>query len=146
MNTPVAVAVALIMNADGRVLLCQRPPGKSYALQWEFPGGKLEAGESFPEALARELREELEIDAEIGDLIGRQVSHYADGGTFAVEYYLVERWTGAMRNIVFADTRWVLLTELPTFDILAGNRDFCAGLAARGIERPGNKPAPTTHP
>jgi 8-oxo-dGTP diphosphatase len=133
MSHPVAVAVALIMNPDGKVLLCQRPPGKSYALQWEFPGGKLEAGEGSPEALARELREELEIDAEVGPLLHRQVSHYTDGGTFAVEYYLVERWDGTMRNIVFADTRWVELAELPGFDILAGNREFCERLAAEGV-------------
>ena len=100
MSHPVAVAVALIVSRDGKVLLCQRPQGKSYALQWEFPGGKLEPGESSSEALARELREELEIDAEVGELLHRQVSHYADGGTFAVEYYLVERWSGAMRNMV----------------------------------------------
>ena len=135
MSHPVAVAVALIVSRDGKVLLCERPQGKSYALQWEFPGGKLEPGESSSEALARELREELEIDAEVGELLHRQVSHYADGGTFAVEYYLVERWSGAMRNMVFADIRWVELTELPSFDILAGNRDFCAELAMRGITR-----------
>ncbi len=133
MSAPVAVAVALICNDEGKVLLCQRPPGKSYALQWEFPGGKLEPGERSDQALVRELAEELAIRAEAGPLLHRQISHYADGGTFAVEYYLVERWTGALRNIIFADTRWVSLAELPDFDILAGNREFCQQLADSGL-------------
>jgi 8-oxo-dGTP diphosphatase len=53
------VAAAVIVGADGRVLLAQRPPGKPYAGYWEFPGGKLEPGETASEALARELHEEL---------------------------------------------------------------------------------------
>lgn len=55
------VAVGVLMRADGAVLLAQRPPGKAYAGWWEFPGGKLEAGESVEQALARELHEELGI-------------------------------------------------------------------------------------
>ena len=57
----VLVAAAVIVAQDGRVLLAQRPPGKAYAGYWEFPGGKIESGESPPHALARELREELGI-------------------------------------------------------------------------------------
>jgi 8-oxo-dGTP diphosphatase len=60
----VRVAAAVILGADGRVLLGQRPPGKAYAGYWEFPGGKLEPGESAAQALARELREELGITVE----------------------------------------------------------------------------------
>ncbi|HEX6795305.1 MAG TPA: Nudix family hydrolase [Casimicrobiaceae bacterium] len=55
------VAAAVIERADGQVLLAQRPAGKAYAGYWEFPGGKLEAGETVPDALARELHEELGI-------------------------------------------------------------------------------------
>jgi 8-oxo-dGTP diphosphatase len=55
----VRVAAAVILRADGRVLLAQRPPGKAYAGYWEFPGGKLEPGESPRAALDRELHEEL---------------------------------------------------------------------------------------
>ena len=57
----VRVAAAVVVHPDGRVLLAQRPPGKHYAGYWEFPGGKLEAGEEPADALARELREELGI-------------------------------------------------------------------------------------
>jgi 8-oxo-dGTP diphosphatase len=126
MSTPIAVAVGLLVRENGDILLCQRPPGKSYALQWEFPGGKVEPGETAAEALARELNEELAIEAEIGRLLHEQVSHYSDGGTFAVGYYLVEHWSGEMRNLCFNDFRWVSPADLTGYDILAGNRDFCA--------------------
>ena len=59
MSNVVRVAAAVIVRPDGSVLLAQRPPGKPYAGYWEFPGGKLEPGESAPQALARELAEEL---------------------------------------------------------------------------------------
>jgi 8-oxo-dGTP diphosphatase len=64
MNTPqplILVVAAALVDADGRVLIAQRPEGKSMAGLWEFPGGKIEAGESPDEALIRELREELGI-------------------------------------------------------------------------------------
>jgi 8-oxo-dGTP diphosphatase len=61
-RTPVDVAVGVLINADGDFLLTSRPAGKVFAGYWEFPGGKLEAGESVAQALARELHEELGID------------------------------------------------------------------------------------
>ena len=60
-RTPVDVAVGVLIDAEGRFLLTSRPEGKVYAGYWEFPGGKLEAGESVEAALARELHEELGI-------------------------------------------------------------------------------------
>jgi 8-oxo-dGTP diphosphatase len=60
-RTPVDVAVGVLIDAQGRFLLCSRPAGKVYAGYWEFPGGKLEAGESVEQALRRELLEELGI-------------------------------------------------------------------------------------
>jgi 8-oxo-dGTP diphosphatase len=61
-RTPVDVAVGVLINADGDFLLTSRPAGKVFAGYWEFPGGKLEAGETVEQALARELHEELGID------------------------------------------------------------------------------------
>jgi len=60
-RTPVDVAVGVLIAPDGQFLLTTRPPGKAYAGYWEFPGGKVEAGESIHEALRRELQEELGI-------------------------------------------------------------------------------------
>ena len=61
-RTPVDVAVGVLIDAEGRFLLTSRPAGKVYAGYWEFPGGKLEAGESVEQALRRELHEELGIE------------------------------------------------------------------------------------
>ena len=61
-RTPVDVAVGVLIDAQGRFLLTSRPAGKVYAGHWEFPGGKLEAGETVEQALRRELHEELGID------------------------------------------------------------------------------------
>ncbi|MGL4575118.1 MAG: NUDIX domain-containing protein, partial [Burkholderiaceae bacterium] len=60
-KTPTEVAVGVLFNAQGQVLFAQRPEGKPYAGWWEFPGGKIEAGESVEAALERELQEELGI-------------------------------------------------------------------------------------
>jgi len=64
-RTPIAVACALL-ERDGRLLVAQRPPGRKLALKWEFPGGKIEPGETGAVALVRELREELGIDVDVG--------------------------------------------------------------------------------
>jgi 8-oxo-dGTP diphosphatase len=61
MRTPVDVAVGVLIDAQGRFLMTTRPPGKVFAGHWEFPGGKVEAGETTVQALARELHEELGI-------------------------------------------------------------------------------------
>ena len=68
------VAAALILAA-GRLFIAQRPPHKKFGLMWEFPGGKVEAGESLEEALRREIREELCWDVEVGRLF-RHVAHH----------------------------------------------------------------------
>lgn len=118
------VAVAIFRGADSAVLLCQRPPGKSYPLKWEFPGGKVETGETAEEALRRELTEELSITAEIGRLFHEEIAHYpVDGKTYRVRYFFVDTWEGEIQNNVFATLRWVPTTELEKYDILEGNRE-----------------------
>jgi 8-oxo-dGTP diphosphatase len=139
MKSPVAVAVALIRRKDGCLLLGQRPASGSYPLKWEFPGGKLEPGETSQSALVRELREELGIEAAIGGLYHEQVAHYADNGTFSVCYFLVDNWQGEIANRAFADLRWVPQTELIDFDILEGNRDICTKLARSHHSVPDNR-------
>lgn len=74
------MACALI-ERDGRVLVAQRPPGKSLALKWEFPGGKLEPGESAAAALVREIREELHLDIAVGEALPETTHDY---GAFSI--------------------------------------------------------------
>ena len=71
------------------MLICQRPEGKTLAGYWEFPGGKLEEGETMPECLKRELKEELGIDAQIGNFFMESVYKY-DFGEIALSVYFAE--------------------------------------------------------
>src|SRR5208337_674265 len=79
------VAAALIVRG-GEVLICQRRPGQPMALLWEFPGGKIEAGESPEQALARELEEELGIRAVIGPRVTRIRHNYRHGGAVDLQF------------------------------------------------------------
>jgi len=110
-STAVVVAAALI-DADGRILLQQRPPGKSLPGLWEFPGGKIEAGETPKAALIRELHEELGIDTEAACLAPATfASARLDNGThLLLLLYVCRKWRGIPRALVASDLRW----EYPT--------------------------------
>ncbi len=123
------VAVGIILR-NGSVLACQRKKTAKYALKWEFPGGKLEPGETPQHALQRELREELAIDAIIGEELFRQEWVYTEGtdnpqrdGAFRVFYFLVREFEGEIENHAFEQLKWVEPRDLLTLDILEGNRD-----------------------
>jgi 8-oxo-dGTP diphosphatase len=128
----IAVAVGLLKGNEGEILLCQRSPTGTYPNKWEFPGGKVESDETPQEALVRELREELGIEASIGPLYHNQHARYPDGGRFDVYYFIVESWQGTLRNRVFGDIRWVAPPGLADFDILEGNREICRRLGEDG--------------
>ena len=117
-----------ILRENGRVLVCQRKKNSPYELKWEFPGGKVESGESVQDCLKRELREELSIDVDTIGLLKSQVNRYDDGGVFEVTYCFVLRWSGTPVNRAFEEIRWVTLTELQSMDILEGNGPFVAKL------------------
>lgn len=115
------VAVAIILR-EHRVLACQRKRGSRYELKWEFPGGKVEPGESLEACVRRELREELA--AEVGPVIGTalETSFYEDGGMFEVHYFTFHQVLTPLQNLVFEDVRWVSGRELRQLDILEGNK------------------------
>jgi 8-oxo-dGTP diphosphatase len=123
--TKVAVG---ILRRSGKILACQRKKGGRYELKWEFPGGKLEPGESVEQCLARELREELSISIHSIDRIEVQSAEYDDGGLFEVTYCDVSGFDGDPKNNVFEQIRWVTLQELRSLDILEGNKDFIAAM------------------
>lgn len=125
--TKVAVG---ILKRNGALLVCQRKKGSRYGLKWEFPGGKLEPGETVEHCLARELGEELSIRIRGIDRIEIQTSHYDDGGRFEVAYCFVSQFDGEPRNNVFEQIRWVTSAELPELDHLDGNKEIVATLAA----------------
>ena len=123
------VAAALIVRG-GEVLIGQRRADQPMALQWEFPGGKIEAGESPEQALARELDEELGIQAAIGKPVTRIRHNYRHGGAVDLQFFAVHEFTGEIDNKIYHQFRWVRLEDLPGYDFLAADRGLIRDLAA----------------
>ncbi|MBN9072157.1 MAG: (deoxy)nucleoside triphosphate pyrophosphohydrolase [Rhizobiales bacterium] len=106
------VAVALL-DADGRVLLAQRPPGKTLAGLWEFPGGKVEAGETPEETLIRELREEIGIETRAACLAPLTfASHTYEAFHLLMPLYVCRRYEGIPRPLEGQVLKWVRPKEM----------------------------------
>ena len=107
MKSVLVVAVALI-DPDGRILLCKRPEGKSLAGLWEFPGGKVEAGERPEQALIRELKEELGINVEESCLAPLTfASHAYEDFHLLMPLYVCRRWKGIAQGLEGQAIKWV---------------------------------------
>ena len=98
-------------------------------LKWEFPGGKIELGETAPQALARELDEELGIQATIGRHIITVRHTYRNGGAIEIQFFLIDSSTGEIENRIFRDMRWSPFAELPALDFLAADLTLVRDLA-----------------
>src|ERR1700722_749041 len=96
-----------LMRKNGKVLLGLRPQGESLAGAWEFPGGKIDQGESPETALKRELKEELDIDAEVGALRLVHTHSYGERGVLLL-FYDVNFWKGEPKTVYHEDLRWAL--------------------------------------
>ncbi len=115
MKLLLVVAVALV-DADGRVLIAQRPKGKQLAGLWEFPGGKLEPGERPEEALIRELREELGIEVKAPCLAPLTfASHAYDDFHLLMPLYICRRWEGFVTSREGQALKWVKPAKLREF-------------------------------
>lgn len=109
------VAVALI-DADARVLIAQRPEGKQFAGLWEFPGGKVDAGERPEEALIRELREELGIEVEEPCLAPLNFASYAyPDFHLLMPLYVCRRWEGFVEAREHKALKWAPAKELRAY-------------------------------
>lgn len=113
--------VAGFLKKDGKILVGQRPENNSLPGQWEFPGGKIESGESPEAALARELEEELGIEAEIGDLKLACSHSYGDIGILIL-FYEVLYWKGEPRAKHHMMLEWILPEDLKNRNIPEANR------------------------
>lgn len=131
------IVVAGILQREGKLLIGQRMASDRHALKWEFPGGKVEHGESPREALARELREELGVEAVVGQEIARY-EHTTNGrGPLILLFHKVEDFAGEPRSEAFEQIRWESPAALPGYDFLDGDLDFVRRLArgrVRGLK------------
>ena len=116
--------VAAVIERGGLILIGQRKPRGRHALKWEFPGGKVEAGEESGEALVRELREELGIEAGIGEEMARYDVRYPAGPLTHLLFYRVTDFTGEPRNLNFEQIAWASRDGLANYDFLEGDLAF----------------------
>lgn len=130
--TPLLVVAAALIDAQGRVLMQQRPAGKQHAGLWEFPGGKVEAGESPEEALVRELAEELGIVVTAHDLAPTMFSSTPAGTRhLTLLLYTVRYWGGEPRAIEAAALCWDDPAALATLPMPPADIPLVAALSAR---------------
>ena len=113
---PVLVAACVLLDGDGRILIAKRPEGRSLAGLWEFPGGKVEPGESPEHALIRELAEELGIDIAAADLAPLTfASHAYPDFHLLMPLFLCRRWRGEVRPHEGQELLWVIPAELVSY-------------------------------
>jgi len=126
-NIGMTEVVAAILEREGRVLIGRRQPGQSHPLKWEFPGGKVEPGESPAQALSRELEEELGIRDAAGEEIGRYEYTYPGRHPITLYFFRVLSFQGEPRNLIFHELRWEPRENLGRFDFVEGDLPFLRG-------------------
>ena len=125
----VLVAAVALIDADGRVLLARRPAGKPMAGLWEFPGGKVEPGETPEAALDRELKEELGIDVCVPCLAPLTfASHAYDDFHLLMPLYTCRRWDGIVRPREGQETAWVRPRALRDYPMPPADAPLVAAL------------------
>ena len=125
------VAACVLLDSEGRILIAKRPPGRSLAGLWEFPGGKVEQGESPEHALIRELAEELGIDITVTDLAPLTfASHGYPDFHLLMPLFLCTRWRGEPVPHEGQELLWVKPTELAAYPMPPADEPLKAVLPA----------------
>jgi 8-oxo-dGTP diphosphatase len=127
------VVAGALLDATGRVLLAQRPDGKHMAGGWEFPGGKLEAGEERFAGLRRELQEEVGVDADAGEPLISYEYEYPHRRV-VLDLWLVTRYSGEPYSREGQPLKWVALAELDSAGLLEADLPMIPALRA-GVGR-----------
>jgi 8-oxo-dGTP diphosphatase len=133
-RAPLLVSAGVI-HKRGQILVGQRRLGDRHALKWEFPGGKVEWGESPQQALVRELLEELQIKASVGSEMARYEHDYPSGSRVHLLFFAVNEFQGEPAARAFEQIQWVSLESLPSVDFLEGDLDFVRRLARGDFRR-----------
>ena len=115
----IEVVAAVVIRAQG-VLLCQRPDGPHLPLLWEFPGGKIDPGESPRQALERELREELDVSSSIASRVATVEHHYPEKSV-RIQFFAADI-AGAPRPLVHRELRWIATDDLDDYEVPPANR------------------------
>lgn len=123
------IVVAGVLQLDGKLLIGQRMAGDRHALKWEFPGGKVEFGETPKQALRRELQEELGIEATIGPEIARYEHNAPGRPPLILLFHKVDEYLGEPQPQTFEQILWELPAALPDYDFLDGDLDFVRRIA-----------------
>jgi 8-oxo-dGTP diphosphatase len=122
--------VAAIIERQGRILIGQRQPDQSHPLKWEFPGGKVEPGETPGQALTRELEEELAIRSARGTEITRYEFAYPGKHPILLIFHRVTEFDGEPQNLIYREMRWEPRAKLAAFDFIEGDRAFIQAVSA----------------
>jgi len=124
----ITVTAGILSDGD-RVLICQRRAGSQFPLKWEFPGGKIEEGESPEACLHRELSEELAIEAEVGPEMYRTEHRYPGGFAVRLLFFRILRSSGTPTNHAFERIEWVRQADLCAYDFLEADRELIERMA-----------------
>lgn len=128
--TTLEVVAGALVDAAGRILIAQRPHGKALAGRWEFPGGKLAAGEDAYAGLVRELREELGVEVRSAERLTRYAHAYPDRVVW-LDLWVVADWAGEPRGLDGQAIKWVEPADLDGEDLLEADRPIVAALQRR---------------
>lgn len=113
--------LAAVIERDGNYLVCQRPPHKRHGSLWEFPGGKVEAGETHLDAARRELAEELDVQVLS---VASAIFSVADPGSEFLIEFVPAAIHGNPKCLEHTDLRWMSLVDLPSLDLAPSDRKF----------------------
>ena len=126
------VAACALIDADGRVLMAQRPDGKDYAGLWEFPGGKIEANETPEQAICRELFEELNVEPCEGCLQPFSFASFAyPDFHLLMPLYLCRQWDGFLRAKEGQSVKWFWPDKIRHLDLVPADVDLARELSDR---------------
>jgi 8-oxo-dGTP diphosphatase len=117
---PLLVTAAVVFDGE-KVLLTRRPDDKRHPGFWEFPGGKVDPGESPEQALCREMREELDVEVRVSSIY-EVVFYRYEWGPVLILAYQCELLTDTLRDLGVAEHRWVLPREMVNFNILPADQ------------------------
>jgi 8-oxo-dGTP diphosphatase len=124
--------VAAVIESNGKILVCQRRRGDTFELIWEFPGGKVKPGETLPQALSRELLEELGTRAEIGPELFRTQHRYAEmSEPIELTFFAASINPDTARSLAFERMEWRTPEMLSELNFLPADREFIAKLARK---------------